>query len=180
VFDKLYAKVLEGVRSEMFLHDPEMFTQVLMKVKGSFCQQALRQSRDDEEAAVSHKRLLQQFSQFWKNRFSKSTCLACVARSSKPELSLTCDHSLCETCVAIHGHTKVDDPWNFVVEICPLCTAPNSNKFPRLPPTAGVRCLSIDSGGPQALKDLKELETAMQLPGSIWQHFDIFNRGQDG
>lgn len=157
----------------MFRDNPDMFAQILIKVKGAFCQQALRQSRDRKDAAVLHRQLLQRFSQSWKGMFSGSTCLACVARSPSPELSLTCRHSLCETCVTIHGRTKVDEPWTFIIETCPLCEAPNTRKFSRKPPTAGVRCLSIDCGGPQALKDLKELEVAMQLPGPIRQHFDI-------
>jgi hypothetical protein len=113
---------------------------------------------------------LSQFPQ-WKSTYSNTTCLSCIARG--PDNTLSCRHALCDTCVIIHGRTTLEEPWNFILEICPLCNIPNKVNFVLKPYTAGTRCLSIDGGTIQDIMSLQALEKELKLPMPIREHFDI-------
>ena len=122
------------------------------------------------DMATTHKVVLSQFPQ-WKSTYSNTTCLSCIARG--PDNTLSCRHSLCDPCVVIHGQTTLEEPWNFILETCPLCNIPNKVNFVLKPYTAGTRCLSIDGGSLQDIMSLKELENELKLPMPIREHFDI-------
>jgi hypothetical protein len=57
--------------------------------------------------------------------------------------------------------------------LCPLCGSSNEAAFNLKPYTAGIRCLSIEGGGPQDILVLKTLETLLKLPTPISDYFDI-------
>jgi hypothetical protein len=129
---------------------------------------------DGKETALTHRQILSQFSEKWLNWYSYQHCFSCFARG--PENTLSCRHSLCDTCTIIHGDTEVNDPWKFILPTCPLCSLPNLIEFRLKPYTAGVRCLSLDGGGSQGIISccfLKHLHTILALPVPIQEHFDI-------
>lgn len=70
----------------------------------------------------------------------------------------------------------MEEPWDFILDACPLCKTSNKVKFLLKPYTAGIRALSIngDPGDVFAANFLKELEAKLQLPKMhIREHFDI-------
>lgn len=74
------------------------------------------------------------------------------------------------------GQSSDSEPWKFWVGECPLCGDPVEMSFQQKPDTAGVRAVIADGGGVRGivpLTFLKELETAIGLPMSIQEHFDI-------
>ena len=170
VFYKLYDKVFKDIQTDQYLHNLELFTQIRGEVENIFCQQVSMNIDKFIDMATAHKVVLSQFPQ-WKSTYSNTTCLSCIARG--PDNTLSCRHSLCDTCVVIHGRTTLEEPWNFILETCPLCNIPNKVNFVLKPYTAGTRCLSIDGGSLQDIMSLKELENELKLPMPIREHFDI-------
>ena len=127
------------------------------------------------DAAITHKVVLSRFTKYLQSIFSNKTCLSCIARP-REDNTLDCGHSLCDPCIIIHGRTVLEEPWNFILDNCPLCKTLNKAKFLLKPYTAGIRALGI-SGQPRdtfAANILKELEARLPLPKmNIQEYFDI-------
>lgn len=110
--------------------------------------------------------------------FSKTnkTCLGCLPRS--PEKVLTCGHALCDVCVQYFGSRCSEARDAYCLDKCMLCGMNNERTFLLvLPPTAGIRILSLDGGGVRGIVPLvlmQKLESHLdgfQLP--IRDFFDF-------
>jgi hypothetical protein len=148
----------------------ELFAQLQEKIESIFCQQVLTNIDKSIDTATAHKAVLSRFPQ-WKSTYSNTTCLLCIARG--PDNTLSCHHSLCDPCIIIYSRTTLEEPWNFILETCPLCNNSNKVNFILKPYTAGTRCLSIDGGSSQDIMKLETLENQLKLPMPIKEHFDI-------
>ena len=88
---------------------------------------------------------------------SNRACFPCL--HSMPERVLDCGHSICETCVRSFGTREADAVHHYTLQKCPLCTRPQVQQSIRIvPPTAGVRLLSIDGGGVRGIISIIYLE----------------------
>jgi hypothetical protein len=149
-------------------------SQLANAIEGAFCQYALQIINSGVDGAKLHRTVLVRFKEAWKEMRSNRDCLACLA--SAPENTLQCHHSICAPCTMAYGIACSGEPWTFWVELCPLCAEPNQKKFVHKPDTAGVRAVIAEGGGVRGivpLSFLKELETAIDLPMEIREHFDI-------
>jgi hypothetical protein len=145
------------------------------KIKDLFCQQVLGNASELLDTAIAHKAVLSRFTEYRQKVFNNKTCLSCIARPPENN-TLDCGHSLCDPCIVIHGRTVLEEPWNFILDTCPLCGTANEANFLLKPYTAGVRALAI-SGHPGdvfATNFLREIESRLQLPKmNIRENFDI-------
>ena len=143
-------------------------------IRTLFCQQVTRNSNGLISTATTHKSVLSQFKEDWQRIFDNRTCLSCVARAPEDN-TLDCGHSFCNPCVVIHGLTTLEEPWNFFVNPCPLCSTANKTRFLLKPDTAGVRCLVLNGalGDVFATKCLQELQERLKLKMQIQDYFDI-------
>lgn len=89
------------------------------------------------------------------------TCLVCLLRP--PEKVLSCGHALCDICVQYLGTRPMEERWIYSLEACVLCGQHNERTpFSLLPPTAGVRILSLDGGGIRGIIPLVLLQELEQ------------------
>lgn len=171
VFETHYATILSEVGLSVYSKDPELFDGVLSKIKAMFCQQNSLKARHSVTAAKAHMSTLAQFKTTWQMVYSNVFCLSCFGREAQN--TLTCGHSLCESCTMIHDKTPLPESWTRSPSACPLCLEPNRISFRIKPYTAGVRCLCIDGGTSQDMLVLKALENEMKLSAPITEYFDI-------
>lgn len=109
----------------------------------------------------------------------QSDCLACL--QAAPDKVMGCDHALCDDCVQAFGRSVPGRPHACTVERCPLCGQAASESgaklFTFVPPTAGIRALSLDGGGVRGivpLTFLRHLETQFAfLDCPLQEHFDL-------
>lgn len=77
---------------------------------------------------------------------SHRACFCCLMRM--PERVLTCGHTFCDTCVQTFGTPSRSEKYTFMLDSCLLCGESDSSAlFSFVPPTAGIRILSLDGGG---------------------------------
>ncbi|KAF2439151.1 FabD/lysophospholipase-like protein [Karstenula rhodostoma CBS 690.94] len=104
------------------------------------------------------------------------SCLSCLV--SRPEKVFDCGHAICNVCVRRFGQ-RLSGRHSFYLPHCVLCgrfqSAEKAN-FDLVPPTAGIRILSIDGGGIRGVIPLVYLEhmnKEMEIFGSpVRNHFD--------
>ncbi|PMD42322.1 hypothetical protein L207DRAFT_632109 [Hyaloscypha variabilis F] len=161
IFDKLYLKILE-VGLDAFPNSE----QIIQEIKVEFCG-----NTNSFNTSWIHTQLLQCFTDVWRITFSNATCLSCICRA--PNSVLPCKHSFCDTCIVLHGRSGLEEPWSFQFESCPLCEMSMQTTIYLKPPTAGVRCLVLDSGSYMDLEVLESLEKELRLPIPIGEYFDI-------
>lgn len=77
---------------------------------------------------------------------SHRSCFSCFIRM--PEKVLACGHALCDPCIKIFGHRSRLEKNTYALPECVICGVSYQNAvFQFVPPTAGIRVLSIDGGG---------------------------------
>jgi hypothetical protein len=106
---------------------------------------------------------------------SHRSCFSCFMRM--PEKVLACGHALCDSCIKIFGTRSPLEKNTFELLECVLCGVSYQNAtFRFVPPTAGIRVLSVDGGGIRGvipLVFLQHLERSMPFLGcTIKDHFD--------
>jgi hypothetical protein len=105
---------------------------------------------------------------------SQRLCLCCFMYT--PEKILDCEHAVCDNCVKTFGTKSCTEPYSYCLSYCPLCDKPHSRTFRFIPPTAGIRVLSLDGGGIRAVVSLTTLSNIerdlsyLQIP--LWDCFD--------
>jgi hypothetical protein len=144
------------------------------KIKTRFCQQVKGNTDTLIDTAVTHKAVLSRFKDEWRGIFDNRTCLTCIARAPENH-TLDCRHSLCTPCVVTFGLATLEEPWNFLVNPCPLCSTANKTRFLLKPYTAGIRCIVLNGslGDVFAAKCLQELQERLELRMPIEECFDI-------
>ncbi|KAH9873410.1 hypothetical protein IAQ61_004033, partial [Plenodomus lingam] len=76
-----------------------------------------------------------------------------------PEKVLVCGHALCDTCIRIFGIRSRSDGNQYTLPECILCGVNyRSSTFRFVPPTAGIRILSVDGGGVRGVIPLRYLQ----------------------
>jgi hypothetical protein len=126
-------------------------------------------------AVVLHQDRLAGLNSYFNRLRSHKTCLCCLLRA--PEKVLACGHALCNVCISTLGVRSLEDKYTFILNRCPLCgTRCDYTEFQLVPPTAGIRLLSLDGGGIKGiislviLRRLENLTSDLQVP--LREHFD--------
>jgi hypothetical protein len=95
-----------------------------------------------------------------------------------PEKVLTCGHALCDPCIKIFGTRSLSEKNTYEVPACILCGVNYQNAvFRFVPPTAGIRMLTVDGGGIRGvipLMYLQHLDGLLSPFGcEVRDHFDF-------
>ena len=98
----------------------------------------------------------------WMQLRSNRTCFSCDLR--KPEIVLTCGHSICNTCVQIFGRPKPEAEHTHVIDECVYCCL-GSLEVALTPPTKAKCLLSIDGGGTRGVVVLEYLDVLQDIIG---------------
>ena len=100
-------------------------------------------------------------------------CLYCSVR--RYEHTLGCGHRICDVCTVIFGKRVVGLEYHFEISTCYLCNTKITFQAKLLPPTCGIRFISIDGGGSKGIVSLEYLdafEEVLGLPYPLQEHFD--------
>ncbi|KAF2103254.1 FabD/lysophospholipase-like protein [Rhizodiscina lignyota] len=102
----------------------------------------------------------------------------CSCLMRMPERDLSCGHSFCETCLQLIAQKCNMRRYHYTITGCPACGEEQKEPcFRLLPPTAGVRLLSIDGGGVRGVIPLMVLSSVekslsyLQCP--LRDYFDL-------
>lgn len=104
------------------------------------------------------------------------SCFCCFTQM--PEKVIACGHALCDTCVKIFGTPSRTERNSYGLTECVLCGV-NYQKvvFRFVPPTAGIRRLSVDGGGVKGiipLMFLQHIDTRLAPLGlPVQDYFDM-------
>jgi hypothetical protein len=127
-----------------------------------------------ESASSTRRQSLRRHSEYWTLLKTLQTCLVCLCR--KPEHVMDCGHGICEICICIFGEPINGREYCFGHQKCVLCETKVCFQARLLPPTCGVRFLSIDGGGSRAVVPIKyidALQEALDLPYPVQEQFDF-------
>jgi hypothetical protein len=107
---------------------------------------------------------------------SHRACFCCFLRM--PEKVLSCGHAMCNPCIKIFGRRSKTSRNSYQLEHCILCGVDQQDSiFHFVPPTAGIRVLSVDGGGVRGigpLMFLQHLDSRLSsLCCSFRDHFDL-------
>jgi hypothetical protein len=94
-----------------------------------------------------------------------------------PEKVLNCGHAMCDTCLKSHGSKDLEGGYAFKITDCPICGTCSGQSFRLIPPTAGIRLLSVDGGGVRGMVPiifLSHLEKCLEMLGCpLSEYFDL-------
>jgi hypothetical protein len=126
-------------------------------------------------ASQMHRRVLSVHHPHLAELKSHRSCFSCFMRM--PEKVLACGHALCDSCIKVFSTRSASEKNTYELLECILCGVSQQNStFRFVPPTAGIRVLSIDGGGIKGvipLTFLQHLETSMSFLGcAVRDHFD--------
>lgn len=107
---------------------------------------------------------------------SHKTCLCCAIRM--PEKVLSCGHAYCDICIQIFGTPSMTEKNTFSLHSCVLCGGNDAAAtFSFIPPTAGIRILTLDGGGVRGIVELvflEHLESKLSsLKAPLQSYFDF-------
>lgn len=137
---------------------------------------AVIESTKSEGAKLVHSERLEELRPLLQNYKSQNSCFCCLLRM--PEKVLDCGHAYCDNCIKTFGARSESKMYTFSLSHCVICSLPHSSQsFTFLPPTAGLRVLSMDGGGVRgiiSLTILRQLEADLSYLGCpLRDHFDF-------
>jgi hypothetical protein len=145
-----------------------------MHLKAIFCRFHSELEKETLTAVQLHKRNLENIPIDWNTLYSSQLCLHCLFR--KPEHSLRCGHTLCDSCACKFGSKGQQMEYSYTISQCFLCQSKGELTVRLKPPTAGSRLLVLDGGGIRGivtLQILHALDKYRKLPYPIYDEFDL-------
>nr|OQO31369.1 hypothetical protein B0A51_03364 [Rachicladosporium sp. CCFEE 5018] len=176
LFDEMYSDHCLLALQETY-RQPETSERVMRNLRKAL-EQDVESLRDEYSGNVVafHCGRLEALRPFVANLRSHKSCLLCIMRA--PEKVLPCGHALCDTCIRSFGTPSYEQKYSYHLPVCLLCgQSDKPATIQLLPPTAGVRVLSLDGGGVKGIIPLTFLDqlekrlAGFQIP--IRDHFDF-------
>jgi hypothetical protein len=133
-------------------------------------------SKQSQTSLISvHRDRLENLTGYVSQLKSSVTCLCCFLYAA--DKVLDCGHAYCNNCIRMFGVKSIVERNTYHMPHCLVCQQTHRSKsFNLLPPTAGVRILSLDGGGIRGiipLTVLAYLEKQLSfLHCPIWDCFD--------
>mgnify|MGYP002717538389 CR=1 FL=1 len=174
VFSELYCDACKTAISNYTVHGAVQvkFLSAIRQEFESVFDELDAASQPSAASSVHVKRLQKLHGQLASLKSHKS-CFCCLMRM--PEKVLGCGHALCDVCIKVFGTPSNSEKYSYTVTECVLCGAPHEgSSFRFVPPTAGVRILSLDGGGVRGvipLTFLARIEEDLFCP--LREHFDF-------
>jgi len=158
---------------EKYTPQPQIHKKFLRDIESDFS--SLFDRLDSEDAKSIHAARLKELAPYLKDTKCNRSCFCCLFNS--PEKVLDCGHALCDICVRSFG-IREQGLHTYALLSCNVCQSSHSSRrFTFIPPTAGVRLLSIDGGGVRGiipLVVLQRLERDFAFLGCpLRDHFDL-------
>jgi hypothetical protein len=126
----------------------------LQDVEVEFCR--LFEQLNGKSAVVIHQDSLKKLRPHIKKFQSHQSCFCCLLRT--PEKVLDCGDAFCDVCIKTFGSQYGSEPNRYELPECTICGEAHSSTFTFIPPTAGIRLLSLDGGGVRGIIQLTVLE----------------------
>jgi hypothetical protein len=145
-----------------------------IQLKAIFCRFFSEFEKETLTAVRLHKRNLENISINWKKMYSSQLCFTCLSR--KPEHTLRCGHTICDSCACKFGSKCQQMEYSYRISQCILCQSKDELTVRLKPPTAGSRLLVLDGGGIRgifSLHILHALDKYRKLLYPIYDEFDL-------
>ena len=175
VFKKLYAAPCRGAIATYTMH-PDIQLKFMSDVLKEFIAVFTQYNGGQRSAKAIHHHILSKHSPHLADLKSHRSCFCCFMRM--PEKVLACGHALCDSCIKIFGTRSSSEKNTYELPACMLCGVNYRNSvFRFVPPTAGIRMLTVDGGGIRGvipLMHLQHLNSSLSPLGcEVRDHFDF-------
>jgi hypothetical protein len=142
-FQALYKRSCQ-VAIQKFTGFPSTHEKFIRDIEEQFCQLYTSRNQSGASSLNIHLESLNQLQPYLSLFKSHQSCFICLMRA--PEKVLECGHSYCDVCIRSLGCFE-SSRHTYSISQCAICSASSTSLFKLLPPTAGIRILSIDGGG---------------------------------
>ncbi|KAF1363092.1 FabD/lysophospholipase-like protein, partial [Lizonia empirigonia] len=175
LFQELYLAPCRAAISA-YSADEQIHDQFLRLVLKEFNETFARQLRSTTSTAHLHRQTLQKHHKQLAPFKSHRSCFCCFVQM--PEKVVACGHALCDSCVKIYGVRSRTEKNSYKLSECPICGIDHQEVvFRFVPPTAGIRRLSVDGGGVKGiipLVFLQHIDTLLKPLGlPVQDYFDM-------
>ncbi|CAI6338123.1 unnamed protein product [Periconia digitata] len=149
IFEELYAGDCRRLIRN-YTNDLEVQKRFIQNIQAELDGLVQRHENDphNHSAVRQHRELLEGLSPHLVKMISFRSCFCCLM--STPEKVFQCGHAICNSCVRRFGRHSRYNKHAFHLPACILCGVDQpmvKSTFHLVPPTAGIRTLSLDGGG---------------------------------
>jgi hypothetical protein len=144
LYAQLFKNDVDAAAGNFFVHNSsrESFQCNLLRYLDDYS----RELTSGTSAALLHSQNLNHLGSYLVEIKTNNACLCCMLE--KCSKVLDCGHAICNGCIRILGQESPTAKHAFLLHSCPFCGGDNQRaSFQMMPPTAGVRALSLDGGG---------------------------------
>lgn len=175
LFKELYLAPCRAAIS-LYTASKQIQDQFLKAVLNEFNAGFTRRLRLASPTADIHRQILREHHPHLADLKSHRSCFSCFLRM--PEKVLACGHALCDSCVKIFGARSRTEKNSYELSECVICGVSYQKVvFRFVPPTAGIRRLSVDGGGVKGiipLMFLQRIDTLLAPLGlPVQDYFDM-------
>lgn len=164
LFNKIYSAPCRAAISSYTLF-PGIQTKFLTAILNEFCAMFADYAVNGLTSREYHRKTFTLHHAHLVEFRSRRSCFSCFMRM--PEKVLPCGHALCDPCIRALGIRSHIDKNTYEIPECILCGVNyRYSIFHFIPPTAGIRILSVDGGGVRGvipLAFLKHLDLLLAL-----------------
>ncbi|KAF2849419.1 FabD/lysophospholipase-like protein [Plenodomus tracheiphilus IPT5] len=175
LFTELYAVPCRAAIAAYTMHQDVQF-KFISNVLKEFTAIFMQYNDGNLPAKAIHHQILSTHNLHLAKITSYRSCFCCFMRM--PEKVVACGHALCDSCIRIFGNRSSSEKNTYELAACMLCGVNYQNSvFRFVPPTAGIRMLTVDGGGIRGVVPLMYLQhldkSLAPLGCAIRDYFDF-------